>query len=180
MDNWTIALICFGGFLFLYVVYGLLLPRKWEIKESILVVADRDKLFDYLNHIKNWEAWTNWNSGSKIAYEFSYEGPEAGKGATQKWTARKRYGQTEIKGGNQPERIDFQFVFGKGQQRMDGSLNLVPEAEGIRVDWLLEVDAGENLNSKITAKMMKPYIIKDLKAGLDRLQKICKTWNYLK
>ncbi len=176
MDNWTIALICFGGFLFLYFVYGLLLPSKWEVKESILVHADQEKLFDYLNHIRNWEKWTNWNSESKIAYKFTYEGPEAGEGATQKWSVKKRRGQTKITGGSQPERIDFQFMFGQGQQRMDGVLELVPEGDEIRVDWSMKGDAGENPNAKITAKMMKPYMAKDFKAGLERLQKICQSW----
>lgn len=176
MDNWTIALICFGGFLFLYFIYGLLLPRKWELKESILLAADQQRLFDYLNQIRNWERWTNWNSEGKIPYKFTYEGPEAGEGATQKWSVKRRHGMTKLTGGEAPGRIDYQFVFGKANQKMKGALELVPEGDQIRVDWSISGDAGDNPTYKITAKMMKPYMAKDLRAGLVRLKGIVGNW----
>lgn len=176
MDNWTIVLICFGAFLFLYFIYGLLLPRKWEIKESILINADQETLYNYLNHIRNWEKWTNWNSESKANYKFVYEGPESGEGAMQKWSVKRRSGKTTFTGGTEPSRIEFQFTFGQDKQRMDGLLELTPGDEGIRVDWSLKGDAGDNPSQKMTAKMMKPYMSKDFRAGLDRLQKITKSW----
>jgi len=176
MDTLTIVMICFGALVFLYMVYGLLLPRKWEVKETALVDADQEKLFHYLNTIRNWEIWTTWNKEAKAGFKFSYEGPEAGEGATQSWTAKRRKGETQILGGEAPERIDFQFQFGKGQQKMKGSLLLQPEDGKTKVEWNMGGDAGDNISYKMMAKMMKPYMSRDLKEGLERLQKLATDW----
>ena len=176
MNYWTIGLIIFGGILFLYYIYGLLLPRTWEVKESMLIPAEGQQLFDYLNRMRNWEIWTHWNNESKMGFKFSYDGPESGEGSTQKWSAKRGKGETKITGGQAPDRIDYQFSFGKGKQVMEGKLELAPEGDGVRVDWTVAGQPSDNPSIKITAKMMRPYIAKDLRRGLERLQGIASSW----
>ena len=59
---------------------------------------------------------------------------------------------------------------------MKGALELIPEGDQIRIDWTISGDAGDNPTYKITAKMMKPYMSKDLRAGLVRLKGIVGNW----
>lgn len=176
MDTLTVVMICIGALLFLYMVYGLLLPRKWEVKESAVVDANQTQLFTYLNTIRNWEKWTAWNNEAKSGFKFSYEGPESGEGAVQTWTAKRRKGETSILGGTSPDQIDFQFKFGKGQQKMKGSLLLIPEGSQTKVEWSMGGDAGDNSSYKMMAKMMKPYMARDFQEGLSRLQGIASSW----
>ena len=60
---------------------------------------------------------------------------------------------------------------------MEGKLELVPEGDGIRLDWTVAGQPSDNPSIKITAKMMRPYIAKDLRRGLERLQGIAKGWD---
>ena len=101
----------------------------------------------------------------------------AGEGAIQKWSVKKRRGKTTITGGSGPNKIEFQFVFGQGQQVMDGALELTSEETGTRVDWILRGRPSDNPSIKITAKMMQPYMAKDLRGGLERLQRISANWD---
>lgn len=172
MNPWLLSAILLGGLIFLFYIYGLLQPKKWEITESIQVDAEPATLFPYLNTIRNWEEWTIWNRENNEKFDFRYEGPEQGAGATQHWTARKRKGATTITGGTFNKQIDFTFAFGQGQHRMHGHLALVPRDGGTKVSWHMRGNAGDSPAGRVMAKMMKPYMQKDLQRGLLRLQGI--------
>lgn len=178
MDTWIIVLICFGAFIFLFMVYGLLLPRHWEVRETVVLDTPQEQLYDYLNCMKNWEEWTIWNKESNECFQFAYEGPMKGEGACQKWTAKRRCGKTKITNGQRPDKIEFLFSFGpSGNHQMKGFLELKPQGSQIELSWVMIGDAGDNPNSKIMAKMMKPYMAKDFRCGLDRLSGIVADWS---
>lgn len=172
MDFWVITAIILGGIIFLFLIYGLLQPRKWEVSESATINSTPELLFPYLNRIRNWEEWTIWNRESNQQFEFEYEGPEEGEGATQLWKARKRKGSTKITGGVFNKRIDYTFSFGVGQHRMSGFLELLPVEQQCKVTWTMKGDAGDSPAGRIMAKMMKPYMQKDLQRSLERLRKM--------
>lgn len=177
MDPWIISAIVIGAVLFIYFVYALMQPRTWEVTEAVQVNAAQAQVFDYLNTIRNWETWTAWNNESPQNYKFDYEGPESGEGARQNWKAKGRKGWVKITGGESPERIDYRFIFGKGGHQMEGSLTLksISEQES-EITWTLNGDAGDNPSLRLMAKMMKPYMSRDLRTGLDRLKGIVQEW----
>jgi Polyketide cyclase / dehydrase and lipid transport len=165
-------LVCFGLAVVALLFYGSRLPAKWEVIESITIRADREKLFDYLNVIENWEQWTIWSKDINPSFEFKYEGAKSGTGATQCWRANKQFGKTKICSTQRPEKIAFMFQFGHGQQMMKGCLTMLPRGGETEVRWAAYGDAGNNPTRKIMAQMMTPYMKKDFERGLARLKTI--------
>lgn len=176
MNIWIWVLIFLGAGLFIFMIYGLLLPGKWKVETSILLKADQEKLWAYLNTVRNWEEWTIWNRESNENFSFSYEGPEEGKGATQNWKARRRKGHTVILGGENPNQIDYEFGFGAGQHRMCGTIILESVGTDIKVIWNMAGDAGPSPNRRIIVRMMRSYMEKDFERGLQRLKEITQRW----
>jgi hypothetical protein len=172
--HWVLMAILgvFGLALVAFMVYGSRLPAKWEVKETILIRADRETLYDYLNNIANWEHWTIWSKDVNPSFEFSYEGAKSGTGATQCWKAKNQFGKTKICGGERPETIKYMFTFGHGHHMMKGCLQLRPRGAETEVSWMAYGDAGGNPARKIMAKMMAPYMRKDFERGLLRLKGI--------
>jgi len=177
MDFWVISAIVIGAILFIYLIYALLQPGEWEVISEVDVGSDRERLHDYLNRIRNWQSWTAWNEDSPHGYSYKYEGPETGEGATQLWKAGRQKGVLKITGGTAPDSIEHRFRFGKGSNQMKGEISLAEGEEGkTAVKWRIEGKAGDNPSLRLMAKLMKPYMQKDLDTGLSRLKDIVATW----
>ncbi|HEX2899037.1 MAG TPA: SRPBCC family protein [Bacteroidia bacterium] len=167
-----VLLATFGLFVVGCLVYGSRLPAKWEVAETIVIRADREKLYDYLNCIENWEKWTIWSKDVNPSFEFTYEGAKSGTGATQCWKAKNQFGKTKICGGERPEQIRYMFSFGHGHHMMKGCMTLRPRGAETEVIWKAYGDSGSNPSRKIMARMMAPYMQKDFERGLKRLKEI--------
>ena len=137
-----------------------------------MVNEQQDALYDYLNHIEHWEQWTIWTPDSQSGFQFHYEGPPSGKGATQCWKAKGKYGKTRICGGERPNHIQYLFSFGQGQHQMQGKIELKPRGSETEVCWSAFGDAGNSPARRIMAKMMVPYMRKDFERGLLKLQSL--------
>jgi hypothetical protein len=166
----VLSLIGLGAIAFL--IYGNRLPASWEVRESATVKASREELYDYLVQIKNWEHWTIWSHEVNPAFEFEYEGPASGPGATQCWKAKGKFGKTKICSGDRPNQINYMFSFGHGHHMLKGSIELKPRGCETEVVWLAMGDCGESPAKRIMAHMMTPYMQKDFHGGLSRLQKV--------
>jgi hypothetical protein len=167
-----VFLATFGLLVVGFLIYGSKLPSKWEVAETIVIRADRETLYDYLNAIENWEKWTIWSKEVNPSFQFSYEGAKSGTGATMCWKAKNQFGKTKICGGERPEQIKYMFSFGHGHHMLKGCLTLLPRGAETEVVWKAYGDAGNNPSRKIMAKMMIPYMQKDFEGGLKRLKVI--------
>jgi hypothetical protein len=172
--HWAVITLLggFGVAVAAFLLYGSRLPAKWEVIETLTIRADRERLFDYLNCIQNWEHWTIWSKEVNPSFEFSYEGEKSGTGATQCWKANRQFGKTKICSVQRPEKIAFMFTFGHGHHMMKGCLTLRPRGAETEVVWAAYGDSGNNPTRKIMARMMAPYMKKDFERGLQRLKTI--------
>jgi hypothetical protein len=173
MNILVILLILIGVALTVFLIYGYSLPAKWTVTATEDIATDHESLFHYLTHIRNWEEWTIWNREAESKFEFSYEGPVSGNGATQRWKAARQSGRIQLRECNFPETIHFMFSFGQGQHAMLGHLRLLPRgASSTALSWTTEGDAGNVPSRRIMAKMLAPYMHKDFQRSLERLQGI--------
>lgn len=173
MDILVILLILIGAALAAFMIYGYSLPAKWTVAASQEIPCDQEGLFHYLNEIRNWEEWTIWNREAESKFEFTYEGPASGTGATQKWKAARQSGRIQLRETEFPERIAFVFTFGQGQHAMQGHLHLLPRGgQATELSWTTEGDAGSLPARRIMAKMLAPYMHKDFQRSLERLKGI--------
>jgi uncharacterized membrane protein len=91
---WRVAQIVVGSLLFvtlLIVGLGALLPRNWQVEESILINAPAASVHTWVGDLQRWPRWAQWNQAA-LWPENEVSEPSTGAGATLRWYGRARSG----------------------------------------------------------------------------------------
>ncbi len=149
---------------------GSFLPKDFRVERSIHVDAPAGVVFDQVNTLRNWSAWSPWTARDPTI-ENSYSGPESGVGASVSWTSEGSGDGTQtITKSERPSRIETQLDFGEmGQPTADWSFE--PSAEGTKVTWGLSGRANGALGGYFAA-MMDRMLGADYEDGLARLKQV--------
>jgi len=149
---------------------GAFLPKDFRVERSIEIDASPEAVFDQVNSLRKWDAWSPWIARDP-SIQNTYEGPEAGVGATVRWTSEESgEGTQEITLSERPTRIETALDFGDmGQPNADWTFE--PSAEGVRVTWGLSGTASGPLGGYF-AKMMDGWVGADYETGLERLKQL--------
>lgn len=78
-----------------FVIYVALQPDAYKVERSVTIAAPADKVFENVNNLRKWEAWSPWakiDPDAKIAFE----GPDAGKGAAMTWNGNDEVGEGKM------------------------------------------------------------------------------------
>lgn len=149
---------------------GLVLPREFRVERSIEIDAAPEVVFDQVNSLRNWNAWSPWIAKDP-SIENSYSGPEAGVGSKVTWTSEDSgNGSQTITLSERPKRIETHLDFGDmGQPNAEWTFE--PSGDGVRVTWGLGGTAKGVLGGYF-AKMMDGWVGADYEDGLARLKKV--------
>jgi hypothetical protein len=147
---------------------GAFLPKDFRVERSIEIDASPDVVFDQVNSLRKWDAWSPWIARDP-SIENTFAGPEAGVGATVTWTSEKSGdGKQTITLSERPTRIETKLDFGAmGQPNADWTFD--PSGDGVRVTWGLSGTAAGPLGGYF-AKMMDGWVGADYEDGLARLK----------
>lgn len=170
MRGLKVTVLVLLGLIVVVVGIGAFLPKDFRVERSIEIDASPEVVFDQVNALENWKAWSPWIARDpSIQNEFT--GPEAGVGATVTWTSEKSGDGTQtITLSERPSRIDMKLDFGEmGQPNADWTF--VPTGDGVRVTWGLSGTAAGPLGGYF-AKMMDGWVGADYEDGLARLKKV--------
>lgn len=147
------------------------LPRHVEVERSIIVAAEPDEIFPYLNSFKNFNEWSPWaQHDPDTVYIFS--GPEFGAGAKMDWTSEHPQvgdGSQEITESEQYKIVRTRLDFGP-DGTAEGFYKLARVDEGTQVIWGFETDMGNNPIGRYMGLLMDKWIGGDFAKGLDRLK----------
>jgi len=83
-------LILLGVFAIILVVLGNFLPTTWMVEKAVLVQANAEEIFPFIETLDNWQEWSVWTEDNGI--DFKNEGVVSGVGSIQTWK-----GQLEAK-----------------------------------------------------------------------------------
>ena len=149
---------------------GAFLPKDFRVERSIEMDASPEAVFDQVNSLKSWGAWSPWIARDP-SIKNEYSGPEAGVGASVTWTSEKSGGGTQtITRSDRPTRIETTLDFGDmGQPNADWTFE--PKGDGVRVIWGLSGNAAGPLGGYF-AKMMDGWVGADYESGLARLKEV--------
>jgi carbon monoxide dehydrogenase subunit G len=154
------------------VVFGIgaLLSKDFRVERSIEIDAAPEAVFDNVNSLRNWNAWSPWVAGDP-SIQNTYSGPESGVGAKVQWTSEKSgEGTQTITLSERPTRIETALDFGDmGQPNADWTFE--PAGDGVRVTWGLSGTAAGPLGGYF-AKMMDGWVGTDYEDGLSRLKAV--------
>lgn len=149
---------------------GSFLSKEFRVERSIEIDAAPEVVFDEVNSLKKWNAWSPWLARDP-SIENTYAGPDSGVGATVTWTSDESGNGTQtITKSERPSRIEMALDFGDmGQPNADWSFE--PSGAGTEVTWGLSGEAAGPLGGYF-AKMMDGWVGEDYEDGLQRLKQV--------
>ena len=149
---------------------GAILPKDFSIERSIEINASPEAVFDEVNSLKKWDAWSPWIARDPSIAN-AYSGPEAGVGAIVTWTSEKSGdGKQTITLSERPDRIETTLDFGDmGQPKAYWTFE--PSGEGVKVTWGLNGTTSGPLGGYF-ARMMDDWVGADYEDGLARLKEV--------
>lgn len=160
------------GLLVVALLISFLLPSSFVVTRSVVIDAPPAAIHPYVHNLSQWPEWTAWNTEAYPELKYSYEGPEAGKGAIQEWTEPNMGGgRLEITDSSEQEGIDFKLQFEQSPEPLIGSITYESsEQGGTRVTWISRGDLGPNPVARYFGLMMDSMIGADYEAGLRKLK----------
>ncbi len=107
-------LLVLVGIIGLLLITGLFTKRQHHVKQEIIINAPRQKVFDYLKHIKNQDEWNKNAKGDPNKKE-EFKGTDGTVGFSIAWKGNKNVGEGEKEIMNiiEGERIETEIRFEK-------------------------------------------------------------------
>jgi len=169
MQSLKRILIATVAFLLLLLAIGFLLPSAWQAERSVVIRAPAASIFPYLNSLKQWRDWTVWyRQNPELKVEYS--GPDAGVGATSRWTDENGRGVMKVMHSERNRLVAYTLLLNAGEFRTDGTLTLVPEGEGTRVVWRAAGEVGRSPINRYVALFLGRRIGADFEDSLELLK----------
>ena len=67
-------------------------PSDFHVTRSALIAAPPEAVFEQVNNLHHWEAWSPWVKLDPVA-KSTYDGPPAGTGAAFAWSGNRNIGE---------------------------------------------------------------------------------------
>ena len=163
----------FVGLVGVLVAAAYVLPRQVDVERSIVIAAEPDEIFPYLNSLKNFNVWSPWaDLDPDTVYVFT--GPEFGVGAKSDWSSAHPQvgaGSQEITESQLNTLVRTRLDFGS-EGLAEGYYMLTRVDTGTEVVWGFHSDMGNNPVARYMGLMMDTWVGGDFARGLDRLKSL--------
>jgi hypothetical protein len=169
MKSLTRILIATVTFVVLLLALGFLLPSAWQVERSVVIHAPASAIFPFLNSLQQWREWSVWYQ-QHPDIKVEYSGPQAGVGATSRWSDEKGRVAMKIMQSEQNRLVAYTQLFNAGESRTDGALILLPEGAGTRVVWQAASEVGRSPVSRYAALLQGRWVAADFDDSLKRLK----------
>lgn len=114
-------------------------PDDFSVSRSATIAAPPDVVFDQVNDLHKWEAWSPWAKLDPSARN-SFEGPAAGAGAIFRWDGNNDVGQgaMTIAQSDPPHRIAIKLEFIRPFPGVnDVVFTFKPQGDSTLVTWAM-------------------------------------------
>lgn len=130
-------LIGVGVILVIFIVVIALQPSTYRVTRSQVINAPPDAIFPHVSELKKWAAWNPWEKLDPNM-KLTYDGPEAGVGASYSWVGNNEVGEGKmtIIGSKPNEYIQFRLEFFKPMAGVsDTEFAFKPQGDQTEVTW---------------------------------------------
>jgi len=169
-------LLLVGVLAAIFLVGGMIVPNTWTVRRSTIIAAPPEAIYPHISEFKKWNDWAPWGTDKDPTLAYTYEGPESGPGAMQRWTSKKMgTGWMKIKESSPEKGLTYTLFIDMGgfQSELEGELTLTPvNGMATQVTWTDHGDAGKDLRKKWMNILMDPMLGKEFEVGLAKLRKL--------
>src|SRR5215211_1385830 len=85
-------LITVAALLLVLIIVIAMQPASFHITRSVNIAVPPTRVFDHVNDLHKWEAWSPW-AKMDPNMKTTYEGSPAGNGAIMSWSGDKKVGE---------------------------------------------------------------------------------------
>ena len=174
MNTLNTILLVLSGIIALLLIIALFMKKEHFVKCEIIINAPRQKVFDFLKHLKNQEQFNKWATAGKENRKEEFKGTDGTVGYIYSWSGDKSAGQgeKEIKNIIEGKRIETEIRFVKP---MAAIASIVMETESLsdsqtKVTWSNSGILKYPLN--IMIPIAEKNFSKDMKSSLSILKEI--------
>lgn len=114
-------------------------PSEYRVTRSVTMAAPPEAVFPHVNELKKWAAWNPWEKIDPNM-KLTYEGPEAGVGASYSWVGNKEVGEgrMSITDSRPNESVKFKLEFFKPMAGVsDADFTFKPLGNQTEVTWAM-------------------------------------------
>lgn len=158
------------GLVFTVFAVGLLLPSHWHAEASIVINKPPAAVYPWVANFKRgWVRWSPFGLAHDPGLHMTYEGPDEGVGATQRWTAAKSGdGVMTIVTAEPLTGVRYMLTMVNGFNLV-GDLAFTAEGNGTKVVW---TDDGEFVSPffRYAGLIMPSMLSRSLARGLTTLK----------
>ncbi|MCK6444814.1 MAG: SRPBCC family protein [Planctomycetes bacterium] len=163
--------------LVLFLVIGFFLPNDYRVESSVVIAAERQKVYDVVSDLETWPDWTTWSREFDPKCKWTFEGARTGAGAVMRWEGdpeRLRTGELRLVGAAVDRGVDYELLFSDKNFRTTGSIAFADDPQGVRVTWTNEGELGSKpiggWVKVLIGSMLDRTMSGDFKTSLDRLK----------
>jgi len=114
-------------------------PSEYRVTRSAMIAAPPAVVFPHVNELKKWAKWNPWEKIDPNM-KLTYEGPEAGVGASYAWAGNKEVGEGKmtITGSQTNESVRLKLEFFKPMAGVSDTLfTFQPQGDQTEVTWTM-------------------------------------------
>ena len=178
---WMFALFaiacCIMGVTAGFFLYGMTLPDRWSVSESIVIEAPPAEVVGLIANPSAWTEWSMWSAANDPSLKTNTTGPDSGAGATMQWTGRMLgrgklvITDVETDGASDGRTVHYE-LYRQGELFSDeGAFELVPEDGHTRVVWS---DSGElgSTTARLFRERFTDLVARDYARSLEQLRDV--------
>ena len=149
---------------------GLFFPRLTRIQESILIKRTPESIFPEIVSLNKFVTWDPWSKRDPNIHQV-FTGIDSELNSNYSWRGNKevKEGSMTIVKIESNQLIEHVLIFGKGNPSR-AIFKLIPEENGTRVIWGVEINMGKFPMGRIIGALLKNMLRKDFLAGLENLK----------
>ncbi|MCW5554957.1 MAG: SRPBCC family protein [Verrucomicrobiae bacterium] len=122
-----------------FLIVVALQPSEYHVTRSTTMAAPPEAVFPHVNELKKWAAWNPWERIDPNM-KLTYEGPEAGVGASYSWVGNSEVGEGKmtITGSRLNESVQLKLEFFKPMASVsDTEFTFKPQGNQTEVTWAM-------------------------------------------
>lgn len=148
------------------------LPRNYRVERSVTIQAKPEAVYANVGDLRAWRKWTVWHARDP-QMKLSFSENPAAVGGWSAWESKTEgNGKMTLKTAEPGKRVVYKLEFPDMGMASEGSMELRPEGNAVKVVWADAGDLGMNPLSRWFGLLLDGMLGPDFERGLAKLKAV--------